>query len=74
MTTRDELIDMLREKERMIKKLQAENHSLRNKSRPNKKDIRERMNWSGEEINFADSVNTFVQEFLFPRYKFLGGG
>jgi len=32
------------------------------------------MRWSGEEINFADSVNTFVQEFLFPRYKFLREG
>jgi hypothetical protein len=48
MTTRDELIDMLREKERMIKKLQAENHSLRNKSRPNKKDLRDSLKWSGE--------------------------
>jgi len=74
MTTRDELIDMLREKERMIKKLQAENHSLRNKSRPNKKDLRDSLKWSGEEINFADSVNTFVREFLFPRYKFLRHG
>jgi hypothetical protein len=58
MSTSDELVEMLREKERTIKKLQAEVHSLRNKSRPNKKDIRERMKWSGEEINFADSVNT----------------
>ena len=74
MSTRDELVERLREKERTIKKLQAEVHSLRNKSRPNKKDIRERMKWSGEEINFADSVNTFVREFLFPRYKFLRGG
>ena len=75
MSTRDELVERLREKERTIKKLQEEVHSLRrNKSRPNKKDIRERMKWSGEEINFADSVNTFVREFLFPRYKFLGGG
>ena len=74
MTTRDELLDMLREKERIIKKLQAEVHSLRNKSRPNKKDLRESFRWSGEEINFSDGVNTFVREFLFPRYKFLGGG
>ena len=73
-TTRDELLDMLREKERTIKKLQAEVHSLRNKSRPNKKDLRESMRWSGEEINFTDRVNTFVREFLFPRYKFLRGG
>jgi hypothetical protein len=72
MSTRDELVERLRG---TIKKLQEEVHSLRrNKSRPNKKEIRERMNWSGEEINFADSVNTFVREFLFPRYKFLGGG
>jgi len=41
MMTRDELLDMLGEKERTIKKLQAEVHSLRNKSRPNKKDLRE---------------------------------
>ena len=74
MTTCNELLDMLREKERTIKKLQAEVYSLRNKSRPNKKDLRESMRWSGEEINFADSVNTFVREFLFLRYKFLRGG
>jgi hypothetical protein len=74
MMTHDELLDMLRDHERTIKKLQAEVHSLRNKSRPNKKDVRESMRWSGEEINFADSVNTFVREFLFPRYKFLRGG
>ena len=74
MTTRDELLKMLREKERTIKKLEDEVHSLRNKSRPNKKDLRESMKWSGEEINFADSVNTFVREFLFPRYKFLRVG
>jgi hypothetical protein len=74
MTTHDELLEMLCEKEVTIKKLEAEVHSLRNKSRPNKKDLRESMRWSGEEINFADSVNTFVREFLFPRYKFLRGG
>ena len=70
MVSRGELLAMLREKERTIKKLQAEVHSLRNKSRPNKKSLRESMRWSGEEINFADSVNSFVREFLFPRYKF----
>ena len=74
MVSRDELLAMLREKERTIKKLQAEVHSLRNKSRPNKKSLRESMRWSGEEINFADSVNCFVREFLFPRYKFLREG
>ena len=32
------------------------------------------MRWTGKEINFADSVNTFVREFLFPWYKFLKVG
>ena len=32
------------------------------------------MKLSGEEINVADSVNTFVGAFLFPRYKFLKDG
>ena len=61
--SRDELLAMLREKLRTIKKV----HLLRNKSRPNKKSLRESMRWSGEEINFAVSVNSFVREFLFPQ-------
>ena len=32
------------------------------------------MRWSSEEINFTDSINTFVQVFLFLRYKFLREG
>ncbi len=32
------------------------------------------MRWSGEEINFADSINNFVRGFLFPKYKFLKEG
>jgi hypothetical protein len=47
---------------------------LRNKSSQNKKSLRESMRWSSEEINFADSVNSFVREFLFLQYKFLRKG
>jgi hypothetical protein len=72
--TREELLNMLREKERIIKKLQAEMEYMKNRSKPSKKTIREMMMWSGEEINFSESVNTFVREFLFPRYKFLKDG
>jgi len=74
MVSRDELLAMMHEKQRTIKKLQVEVHLLRNKSRPNKKSLRESMRWSGKEINFADSVNSFVREFLFPRYKVLREG
>jgi len=47
---------------------------MKNKSKPSKKTMREIMRWSGEEINFSESVNTFVRGFLFPRYKFLKEG
>ncbi len=70
-TTQEELLKILREKEWTIKKLQAELDCLKNKSRPNKKSLHKIMKWMGEEINFAESVNTFVRVFLFPRYKFL---
>ena len=73
-TTRVELLRMLREKERTIRKLQMELDCMKNKSKPSKKSLREVMKWSGEEINFSDSVNTFVRVFLFPRYKFLKDG
>ena len=71
---REELLAMLREKEQKIKKLQTELDYTKNKSCPNKKSLQEIMRWSGEEINFSDSVNTFVQVFLFSRYKFLREG
>ena len=49
--SREELLSMLRQKERIIMKLQAEVHSLRNKGRPNKTSLRVSLNWSGEEVN-----------------------
>ena len=58
----------------MIKKLQTELNLMKTKSKPSKKTVRESMRWTGEEINFADSVNTFIQVFLFLRYKFLREG
>ena len=70
----EELLDMMPKRERTIKRLQTELNLMENKSRTNKKTLQERMGWSGEEINFADSINTFVQVFLFPRYKFLREG
>jgi hypothetical protein len=62
-TTREKLLTMLRAKEWMIKKLQVEVDCMRSKSKPTKKPIRENMQWSGEEINFSESINTFVQVF-----------
>jgi hypothetical protein len=33
--------------------------------------IRINYNWDGKEANFADSVSSFVKEYLFLHYKFL---
>jgi hypothetical protein len=40
----------------------------------NKKKVREDYQWTGEEINFLDTVNQFCKSFLFPKYKFLKEG
>jgi hypothetical protein len=48
-TTQEELLQMLREKERMIKKLQGEIDCVKNKSQPRKRTLRQIMKWSGEE-------------------------
>jgi hypothetical protein len=42
--------------------------------RQTKRQIRIDYNWDGKEANFADSVLSFVTEYLFPRYKFLKDG
>ena len=73
-TTQEELLHMLREKERTIKKLQGEIDCMKNKSKTSKKILWQIMKWSGEEINFSESVNTFIQVLLFPQYKFLKDG
>jgi hypothetical protein len=36
--------------------------------------VREDYQWTGEEINFADSINNFCRDLLFPKYKFLKEG
>ncbi len=66
-TTREELLTMLREKEWAIKKLRAEMVYTKNKSKPSKQTVR-------EIVNFSKSKNTYVQEFLFLQYKFLKEG
>ncbi len=61
----EELLDMMPKRERTIKRLQTELNLMENKSRTNKKTLQERMGWSGEEINFADSINTLLSKFSY---------
>ncbi len=43
-------------------------------ARQRKRQIRIIYNWDGKEVNFANSVLSFVKEYLFPHHKFLKDG
>jgi hypothetical protein len=71
---REELFQLLEEKERKINLLELELMTMKTKSRNSKKTLRKDYHWSGDEINFAESINNFCRSMLFPRYKFLKEG
>ncbi len=59
------------EKERIIKRLKMELRLSKSHARQKKHQIRINYGWDDKEANFADSVSSFVKEYLFPRFKFL---
>ncbi len=61
------------EKERIIKSLKMDLR-LSKSQRQTKCQIRIDYNWVGKEANFADSVSSFVKEYLLLRFKFLKDG
>jgi hypothetical protein len=62
------------ENERLIKRLKMELRLSKSHLSQTKCQIRIEYDRDGEEDNFADSVLSFVKEFLFPRFKFLKDG
>ncbi len=62
------------ENERLIKRLKMELRLSKSTARQTKCQIRINYNQDGEEANFADSVLSFVKEYLFPHLKFLKDG
>ncbi len=62
------------ENERIIKRLKMELRLSKSHARQTKRQIRINYDWDGEEANFADSVLSFVKEYLFPHFKFLKDG
>ena len=62
------------ENERLIKRLKMELRLSKSHARQMKRQIRIDYNWDGKEANFADSVSSFVKEYLFPGFKFLKDG
>ncbi len=62
------------ENERIIKRLKMDLRLSKSHARQTKCQIRIDYGWDGKEANFADSVLSFVKEYLFPHYKFLKDG
>ncbi len=71
-------IGMLRQRcveyERIIKRLKMDLRLSKPHARQTKCQIRIDYDWDGKEANFADSVLSFVKEYLFPHYMFLKDG
>jgi hypothetical protein len=59
------------ENERLIKRLKMELRLSKSPARQTECQIRIDYNWDGGKANFADSVLSFVKEYLFPHFKFL---
>ena len=71
-TSTVELKKIIAERDARIKKLEME--LARNRTagtRLNNTQVRAQLKWTGEEINFAETVHNFCKVFLFVRVKFL---
>jgi hypothetical protein len=56
--------------ERLIKRLKMELILSKSHARQTKHQTRINYDWDGKESNFADSVSSFVKEYLFPLLSF----
>ncbi len=68
------LLKKTKEKDKMIRLLELELSKSKVTSRMNKTKVREELKWTGEETNFAETVNHFCRHWLFPKFKFLKDG
>ena len=69
-----DLLKKIKEKDKMIRLLDLKLSKAKVTSRMNKTKVREELKWTGEETNFAETVNHFCRIFLFPKFKFLKYG
>ncbi len=60
--------------EGLIKRLKMELRLSKSHARQTKRQLRMDYTWDGKEANFADSVSSFVKEYLFLCFKFLKDG
>ena len=69
-----DLLEKIEEKDKMIRSLNLKLSNAKVTSGMNKTKVREELKWTGEETNFAETVNYFCRNFLFPKFKFLKDG
>jgi len=69
-----DLLKKIEEKDKMIRLLDLKLSNAKVTSRMNKTKVREELKWTGEETNFAETVNHFCRIILFPKFKFLKYG
>ena len=71
-TLTEKLKKIIAERDRTIEKLEMELARHRTAgTRMNNTQVREQLKWTGEEINFAETVHNFCKVFLFVRVKFM---
>jgi hypothetical protein len=68
------LLKKIKEKDKIIRLLELELSKSKATARMTKTKVREELKWTGEETNFAESVNRFCRNFLFQKFKFLKDG
>jgi hypothetical protein len=69
-----DLLNKIEEKDKMIRSLDLKLSKAKVTTRMNKTKVREELKWTGEETNFAETVNHFCRIFLFPKFKLLKYG
>ena len=71
-TLTEQLKKIIAGRDRTIEKLETELARHRTAgTQMNNTQVREQLKWTGEEINFAETVHNFCKVFLFVRVKFL---
>jgi hypothetical protein len=70
----NELMKKIEEQDKKIRSLEVELSKSNLTSRMKKRKVQEELKWTGEETNFAETVNHYCRYFLSPQYKFLKDG
>ncbi len=65
-----ELLKKIKEQDKKIRSLELELSKSNLTSRMNKRKVQEELKWTGEETNFAETVNHFCRHFLFPNTSY----